>query len=72
MVCNGTSLLQIIAHILKHILVASIKVRTHNAKDADRRPFCVGWGTRRFEARGLSPLIDLRRGGKQRMAQSFC
>ena len=25
--------------------MASIKVRTHNAKDANRRPFCVGWGT---------------------------
>ena len=26
-------------------MTASIKDRTHNPKDAGRRPFCVGWGT---------------------------
>ncbi|MBE6645923.1 MAG: hypothetical protein E7612_11245 [Ruminococcaceae bacterium] len=25
--------------------MSSISVVNHNAKDANRRPFCVGWGT---------------------------
>ncbi len=25
--------------------MSSISVANHNAKDANRRPFCVGWGT---------------------------
>ena len=33
---------------------ASSQVTTHNAKDANRRPFCVGWGTCRVIARSAS------------------
>ena len=38
--------------------MSSKTVTKHNAKDANRRPFCVGWGTRRFKARSASEAMQ--------------
>ena len=45
--------------ILNIKIMSTKTVTRHNAKDAGRCPFCVGWGTRRVIARSACPSVIL-------------